>query len=219
MKPISKNIRHIAKFFSTVFHPLFALTWAIIIMLFVIGAFHITGFPTLIYALRVTGTTFFFSALIPLALILLLLAFGVIKSIYMTRRAERALPYAFTTIMIGYTLVRLYDIVVPINIILTLAGAFVALLIVFIVNFFWKISAHATAMGGLAAFSVYLSVVYSLNAYVTVSAVFLLSGVVAWSRLILRCHTIPQLLAGFLLGFIAIFLAGFNSSQYLLLEM
>ncbi len=219
MKAIPLSTRITAKVVSTIFHPLLALTWAMVIMLFIIGAFHVTGLPTLLYALRVTATAFFFSTLIPLAVILLLIAIGFIKSIYMRQRYERAIPYAFSAIMIGYTLEQLYNIVVPINIILTLAGAFVALIIVFIVNFFWKISAHTTAMGGLTAFAVYLSVVYTLNAYVTVCALFLLSGIVAWARLILRCHSLSQLAAGFALGFGSVFLAGFNSSQYLLLEM
>jgi membrane-associated phospholipid phosphatase len=70
-----------------------------------------------------------------------------------------------------------------------------------VVNFFWKISAHSSAMGGLTVFIVMVLSLYELGfLWSTLLAVIFLSGLVMASRLFLQMHTLGQVCAGYLLG-------------------
>jgi membrane-associated phospholipid phosphatase len=67
--------------------------------------------------------------------------------------------------------------------------------IVLVINFYWKISVHATGVGGpLAA----LTVIYGWP----VAPLFLLIPLVGWARVFLKAHTLGQVVAGSVLGFI-----------------
>ncbi len=207
----------VAKSVSIVFHPLWTLTWAMVLLMFGSGLVSMPDSVMVVYGVKVVWMTMLYSALVPLAFILLLRGIGVIKSMEMKTRAERTLPYVVTVLMMGVTLAKLYGYQVPPNIILTLGGGFVALIILMVVNFFWKISAHACGLGALTAFVIYLSTVYGLGSVGMVSLLFVVSGVVATARMALKCHTLWQITVGYMLGFGMVLFSGFNSSQYLLL--
>lgn len=73
-------------------------------------------------------------------------------------------------------------------------------LVALVVNFFWKISLHLLAMGGVVGFI--LSYVFFFNVYIlsVFSIVLVIASVVAASRLALNAHTPAQIYAGFLTG-------------------
>ncbi len=75
------------------------------------------------------------------------------------------------------------------------------------INLFWKISTHTAAVGGvggaLFAFSLYLS----FNPVWWLCLVFLIGGLLGTSRMILRQHTLAQVVVGFWIGFICAALA------------
>lgn len=85
-------------------------------------------------------------------------------------------------------------------------GASVALAITVVVNRWWKISAHATAIGGLVALSIVLSMLpdMPLSMVWLVASTFLAAGITCTARLILQCHTPAQVYLGFANGFINI---------------
>uniref|UniRef100_UPI00265F5FB3 phosphatase PAP2 family protein n=1 Tax=uncultured Duncaniella sp. TaxID=2768039 RepID=UPI00265F5FB3 len=73
-------------------------------------------------------------------------------------------------------------------------------------NLKWKISAHSAAMGGLAAMMFRLAAshqaVCDLNVWLSVTVV--LVGLVMTARVYLQCHTLMQVLAGALNGFVCV---------------
>ena len=78
----------------------------------------------------------------------------------------------------------------------------------FAINFFWKISAHATAVGGLFAVLFYIAAA-GLNEYYFMpwlTAGALIAGLTGTARLILGAHTLLQVAAGYALGFSAVLL-------------
>lgn len=96
-----------------------------------------------------------------------------------------------------------------------LLGACVALILALLINFFWKISAHAIGTGGLLGgimgvaqdpFDKPLLGLYHRNPN---------SRLVGTSRIFLKRHTPMQVYAGFCLGFICTFVASFLSYIYL----
>ena len=75
------------------------------------------------------------------------------------------------------------------------------------INLFWKISTHSAAVGGVAGALLIFSLVFNFNPIWWFCGVVLLGGVVGTSRMILRQHTLPQVVCGFLLGLVIAFIA------------
>ncbi len=81
------------------------------------------------------------------------------------------------------------------------AGA-IAVLVTMVVNLRWKISAHATAMGGMVAllFSLWGIGASVVNMMPLITVLTVLAGVVGSARILLGYHTLAQVLAGFANG-------------------
>lgn len=125
-----------------------------------------------------------------------------ISEVTMRIREERTIPYAIT---IGFYLLTLYifkDSVVPEFIFKFMIRATLLLILTFIINLKWKISAHMVAIGGLLG--ALASIAMVLNVYVThyIVLVVLLSGLIASSRLRLKAHSPAQVYTGFVLGIV-----------------
>jgi membrane-associated phospholipid phosphatase len=89
------------------------------------------------------------------------------------------------------------------------AGGALACLISTIVNFWWKISAHMAGIGGLLALlwqidAMELEIISRpwMVAYILIAII--LSGLLGSARLLLKRHTLPQVIAGFLNGLICV---------------
>jgi membrane-associated phospholipid phosphatase len=75
-----------------------------------------------------------------------------------------------------------------------------------IVNLFWKISTHTAAIGGVAGALIAFSGTFSYNPVWWLCIIIIVAGILGTSRMILRQHSLSQVVAGFLLGFILSFL-------------
>lgn len=160
--------------------------------------------------------TFLATVAIPVIAIFLLSKIRVIKDPFLNDRKDRTWPYIVETICFIGMGVYFYYINAPAWLSLFMLGGAVALLILTVVNRWWKISGHATGMGGLCAMIFFLMVsgntVYNLQ-WEFVGAI-LLAGLVCTSRLILGHHTLLQVAAGFLTGFCTLYGAALLSQIY-----
>ena len=89
-----------------------------------------------------------------------------------------------------------------------LIGGGIAALTSVLINFKWKISAHGTGMGGLLAliFSIWMHGYNFFDFMPFASIALLATGIVGSARLILRRHTLGQVIAGTLNGFFWVFI-------------
>ena len=69
----------------------------------------------------------------------------------------------------------------------------------------WKISTHTAAIGGIAGALVAFSGKFSYNPVWWLCLVILVAGLVGTARMILRQHTLAQVVAGFAVGFVSAF--------------
>ncbi len=69
-----------------------------------------------------------------------------------------------------------------------------------IINVWWKISTHTAAIGGVAGSLVSYSIAFSFNPLWWLCLVLLLAGAVGTARMILRQHTLSQVVMGFIVG-------------------
>ncbi len=163
---------------------------------------HIVPFHSQIIIL---ATVFVHTALIPIIVIYSMYKLKLVKSVELEDKKERTIPYIITIIfyLSCYFMFRKNEL--PTLLHVFILAATVVLTLTFIINFFWKISAHMMAIGALAA-SIYVMGVrfdVDVNFYFIISV--FVAGLLGFSRLKLDAHTSPQIYIGFFVGFIAQF--------------
>lgn len=200
-------IRTVAQIICILFHPL--LMASLLFLLLVIFAPAIIG-PTSVEFLQVfLLIIFILTFIIPLISISILKLTGGLRSFHMYSREERFVPFILITVYYafsGYMIVKklpLNDMVEVILYAITLE-----ILLLTLITFFWKISAHAMAIAGLLGF------LCALNLYlpesellIPIISIAFLSGFIMSARLYLNTHNPPQVYSGAFIGFLISFSA------------
>lgn len=136
-----------------------------------------------------------FGAILPVLIVVILHQLKKVSDIHIANRRQRTLPFMCSIGSFLTGMVLLWLNAGPGWLTAILASYALNTTLVMCINFWWKISVHATGIGGpLAAFTV----TYGL--WVVVALIGLV-GLVAWARVYLRAHTLGQVVAGSLLGF------------------
>lgn len=155
--------------------------------------------------LSVVAVVFGFTFLLPALLLPAFYYLKLVGNFEISNRNERIFPIAITAIIYYYTYSFLKDQQVLIFIALFILAVSIVLILLLIINFFWKISMHTAGAGGICALTLFLSLrITSANVPFFVVAL-IVTGLVAYARLYLHEHTPSQIYTGFLLGFIPIF--------------
>lgn len=200
-----------ANIVSFVFHPLLMVTYGILLAL---SFTYLAIYPPMA-KLLIAGGAFVSTALLPGLFILFMTRSGAVTDIELSDRKERVIPFLiFITAVLVY-MFFLYRMLLPFWLLSLLAGSCVALLIALFINFYWKISAHAIGIGGLAGGIMGIARIHMINPYWSFIIVILIAGLLGTSRIILQKHTPMQVYAGFSLGFICTFVAALISYIYL----
>ena len=87
-----------------------------------------------------------------------------------------------------------------------MVGAAITMLVMAVINLWWKISAHMAGIGGVIAL-IYQIHVQGLSAFDMLwllCLAIIVAGLLGTSRLVLRRHDIWQLLAGVAVGFLCV---------------
>lgn len=197
---MAQKLAHIV---SVLLHPVWMPLYGLLIF-FGTPYSQIVTTPSQRYLLL--ASVLFFTILIPLGFMLVRIWRGKASCLMLPDRRERRLPYlvAFLSYVALENLLALSGM--DPCIVLTVAGFAMVVAIVFGINSFWKISAHLCGIGGLCGAFFGLSWIFSANNLPLMLTLVLLSGLLGWARLECRAHTLPQLAAGFLLGFAGGFL-------------
>ena len=149
----------------------------------------------------ILGLSFLLAVVLPVLWYLLLRKLNVITTSQASAREERKWAYLFTLSAYAVVAALSYYFGVKWYFVQLWCNAFVTLSIVYVVNFFWKISAHATGIGGLMGCVIFLSFFFYKIPLFLIIVLSLCSGWVMWSRLELNAHTPAQLAAGYAVGF------------------
>ena len=136
----------------------------------------------------------FFGVIFPIAFIVFLFTRSKVTDMHISLREQRTLPYLVTILayLVGFAL--LLSIQGPSILPAVMLCYAINAVVVMFVNFSWKISAHATGLGGPIAA---LTLVFGW----AIAPLYLLIPLVDWARVFLKAHTLGQVIAGSLLGF------------------
>jgi membrane-associated phospholipid phosphatase len=195
-----------SKILSFLFHPMLMPTLGLF-FIFSAGT-HLSYIPFEVKRL-VYLIIFISSCLLPISLLPLFLQMKVIKSFRMETARERIFPVLTTGAFyfLGYFFLRRLNISPLIeNFVL---ATLVAVLLAAGLSFFWKISLHAIAVGGITAALAGMMFKYGVDLILLVSLMLVISGLTATARLYLNAHSPSQVYVGYATGFIIVFMGVF----------
>lgn len=183
---------------SVIFHPVFVNLLSLVLL--------IQLSPYLDAALTASAKWFYITyifittALLPLFVVVARKALGFSPSILLERSDDRHIPYIVTACayLFGYYLFLRIGSPPPL-IAYMLASASIMVLML-IINFFTKISAHATSLGAITGTLIACQAASDYDVRLMMVVIFLLSGITASARLALEAHSRMQIYTGFLMG-------------------
>ncbi len=154
--------------------------------------------------------TIVLTLLIPMFLLVILWRIGYIDSMHLHRAEQRTAPYIYTIICYGFWGYFLrFSMKMPTFMFLIAIGAIIALLGITIINYWWKISAHLTGIGGLLGGVCSFALNYSTAPFILLAIILGLSMLLMYARLYINAHTPMQVISGFLLGLLSCFIPTF----------
>jgi membrane-associated phospholipid phosphatase len=139
--------------------------------------------------------TLFFLSIGPLIYVVIGVRTGKLSDLDVSRRSERAGPFLFGIISTSIGLLVLSLVHGPKDLQTALILTAISAVILMVTTLWWKISIHASTMAGAATM---LTVLYGM----ALLPLFLLLVLVSWSRVVLRRHTVAQVVAGSLLSIV-----------------
>lgn len=200
-----KFLNGLSRLLSLIFSPMLTATYGVALAMLL----SYLCFSPLKARIVVTAVTFAATCAIPVIAIYMLYRLGAVKEPGLNSREDRGIPYLIAIACYVGTAVYTRFVNAPMWLSMFLMGGAVSLAVLSVVNRWWKISGHATGMGGITAVIFFL--MFSGNSVAGLEPEFIaaviLSGMVCTARLILGRHTLGQVAAGFLNGFLCVFAA------------
>jgi len=144
----------------------------------------------------VTVTTIIF----PMLIIYLMKRQGFIQSFKMETLQERRLPYMIMVIFYFLTYNMFRQMELPWMYTAYMLGATILLVIVVVVNFWWKISTHMIGIGGVFGVIAGLAIKLDFDLMFMIMIVTMLAGIIGYARLKLEAHKPSEIYIGFLAG-------------------
>ena len=194
----------IAKIISYIFHPLFMPTLGIFILLNLETYLKYTIVPS--GKIAIYSIVFINTGIVPAILAFFQYRFKFIKTLQMESKEERIFPFLATIFFYFFCFYILKKNNLPAPVYMLMFGAAVLVSVVFLINFFWKISVHATGAGGIIGMLWGISQKLNLEIMPVIFLFILFGGFIGFARLKLNAHNPSQIYAGFLLGFFSLLL-------------
>jgi hypothetical protein len=197
-----------AKLITYVFHPLLIPTYGMCLLYRLFSDIYFIR--DIRIPLLLIGITLVSTCLLPALSVFLLFRSRKLSTLEMDERKERSAPFLITVLCYLFAYYMLKEFPAPSGMLRTIRifilGAASALVMTTAINFKWKISAHAVAIGGLsgamAALTLFLPTPPSLG---WLCLVVFIAGLVGYARLRLLAHSQGQVYTGYLLGFASLF--------------
>jgi len=190
------------KIISLVFQPLLIPTFAMILLM------NMDVFATMSSLWRWVAIigTLLFTGILPAVPILFMMKRGEVNDLFISKKEERTMPYLFSFMAyVFWALFMWRTLLFPTFIVAMGMGSAVSIFIIVLINLKWKISAHMAGVGGLCGSVFGVCYRMALNPMWLFVVILVISALVALSRLELKAHTPGQVLAGFGVGFVAVF--------------
>ena len=193
-----KNFLLIARIFSAVFRPSYYPTF---------GAFLLVCFTYLnllhpVIKIGLLVLVYLFTFGLPTLAVFIYRRVNKWRASELRKRHKRAIPYIIH-ICSYLCLMHIFHISHMPHFLMALIG--ISLLIqcvCVVVNVWWKVSMHSAGSGGVIGALIAYSAIFGFNPIWWLSLAIFVSGCVMTSRMILRQHTLAQVLGGTIIGIV-----------------
>jgi membrane-associated phospholipid phosphatase len=189
----------LAKGISVIFHPLLLTTYLVLILGYLMPEMlRLQTSQLPLFAMVVAIITF----VLPAVNLLILKFFGNIKSLTMTTRQDRYIPFILISVFYVAATVIFYTMqkVSP-NFTKLLMIVSSLVVIATVITFFFKISVHALAVWGVIGILLPLNKLTVGQLVLPTAVVIVIAGFIMSSRLYLQAHTPREILYGAAVGF------------------
>ncbi len=196
MKKREKTIILGARIVSLVFTPFYLP----LLGLMALFAFSYLSLMPWAYKLQVLTLVYVFTILLPTVLIHLYRRYQGWTLIELGHKERRMVPYVISILCYFFCIYLMDQVHIPHFMSAILSAALFIQVACALINVWWKISTHTAAVGGVAGALFVFGELFGFNPVWWLCLVFILAGVLGTSRMILRQHTLAQVLTGFLVG-------------------
>lgn len=197
-----KNIILAARIMSMIFTP-FYLPLVGLVALFM---FSYMALLPMGYKLHVLLSVYLFTILVPSILIHIYRQYQGWTSKELGKKERRLVPYIISIVSYFGCFFLMEYKNTPRVVSIILVAALVIQMVCAFINIWWKISTHTAAIGGVAGALMAYSIGFSFNPMWWLCFVLILAGMVGSARMILRQHTLSQVVTGFFIGLVCAFL-------------
>ena len=116
------------------------------------------------------------------------------------QKERRAVPYVISILCYFLCIYLMEFLHIPHFMMSIVTAALFIQITCAMINVWWKISTHTAAIGGVAGGLFVFAEFFGFNPVWWLSLTFIVAGVLGTSRMILRQHSLAQVVAGFLVG-------------------
>lgn len=152
------------------------------------------------YKFFVLSVVYFFTILLPTFLIHIYRRYQGWSLIELGAKERRVVPYVISILCYFSCLYIMEQMHIPYFMRSIVASALLIQIVCALINVWWKISTHTAAIGGVAGALFVFSEVFHFNPTWWICLVLIVAGILGSSRMILRQHTLPQVVVGFFVG-------------------
>ncbi len=193
-----KSLIRTARVVSAVFTP-FSIPFLAFLVLFFCT--YLRMMP-LTYKLLVLGVVYCFTIFLPTFTIFLFRKMNGYSLRDMLDRRKRYIPFLLTITSYAFGLAMMYRMRLPWYLINMLWAALVIMVICVVLNLKWKLSEHMAGAGAVIGGITVFSSLFNYNPVWWLCIFILIAGMLGSARIILRHHTLGEVLGGFVVGLV-----------------
>lgn len=191
-----RTLMRTARAVSLVFTP-FSIPFLAFLALFL---FTYLGTMTLKYKLLVLAIVYCFTILLPTLGIFIFRKINGFGPDALRERRRRYVPFLLTIASYAVCLVLMHRIYLPWHMTGIIVAAIIVMLVCVLCNLKWKLSEHMAGAGAVIGGLVSFCYILDYNPVGWLSFFILISGLLGSARIILRHHTLSEVLGGFFAG-------------------
>ena len=191
-----KHIIYMARVLSLLFTPFYLP----VIGLSVLFTFSYLSLLPWLYKIEVVALVYFFTVLMPTFMIYIYRKCQRWSLIELGRRERRAVPYLISIVCYFSCIYLMQRLYIPRFMGSIVVAALIVQIVCAIINNWWKISTHTAAIGGVGGALLAFAEIFGYNPIGWLCVIILVAGLLGSSRMILRQHSLQQVLAGFVVG-------------------
>ncbi len=193
----------IAKILSVIFHPVLIPTLGFLLLLNSGFYFSMISWEAKRFILLVLVFT---TGVLPL-LTVAIMALNPKFDLSMDNLRDRIVLFLFSSVYyyLGYVIMNRIKAFPVFNIFMI--ASVIVIVILLLLSFKWKVSSHMAAVGAISGTLFALAFRSGINPIGALLAIIIVSGLVGTARMLLGKHSLWQVLAGYAVGFTALYLS------------